>query len=60
MMEPVMMEEESERLAAKPEVSYFGTGWRTAGRTATGVCVCVCVCVSGYLIKYVTPSSLKH
>lgn len=51
-----MMEEEGERLAAKPEVSYFGTGRRTAGHAATAVCVCV----SGYLIKYVTPSSLKH
>lgn len=29
-----MMEEESETLAAKPEVSYFGTGRRTAGRRA--------------------------
>lgn len=55
MMEPVMMEEESERLAAKPEVSYFGTGQRTAGRAR----LWVCVCVSSYLIKYVTPSSLK-
>lgn len=39
MMELVMMEEESEKLAAKPEVSYFGTGRRTAGHAATGVCV---------------------
>lgn len=43
MMEAVMMEEESERLAAKPEVSYFGMGWRTAGRSASSVSVCVCV-----------------
>lgn len=41
MMEPVMMGEASERLAAKPEVSYFGGGGthgRTAGHTTTGVC----------------------
>lgn len=41
MMGPVMMEEESRRLAAKPEVSYFGMGWRTAGPTATKVRACV-------------------
>lgn len=44
MMEPVMMEEKSKRLAAKPEVSYFSKGrQRTAGRTDTSVRACVCV-----------------
>lgn len=41
MMEPVMMAEENQRLALKPELSYFGAGQRTAAHEAS-VCVCVC------------------
>lgn len=32
-----MMEEEAGGLAAKPQISYFGTGRRMAGRTAAGL-----------------------